>query len=435
MLAGFAVNALAGLIIAALLTRMLDPADVGLYFLAFSLVLTGSALLQLGMNRSVVRFVAQAVTRDEYRRARTAIAKALLAIALLGATTALLLNTRTGKMVIDAWFPASGIGAYVLVLSVWLVGSALRSETAEAFRGLHDIRMAALAQRILPNVLFAGALGAIWWTGLQITIGQVFLIVATAGWAIFIVTGLMMWRRMRHSAGTESIGYREMLAASMPLFVSQALVLTMSQAPLWVLGGTQSGPEIADFGTALRLAHLTSVPLLVANNVLLPTVASLYGAGEHNRLSRLLTASAAVVSIPATVIFAVFALSGSSLLGMLFGDAYRDADTTLLILSGGLLINVFSGSATVALAMSGHERDVLKSAALAALTGVVATVALVPRYGAEGAAIAHSLGIVIYNLALCWHSQTILNLRTYLRPASIVALKGLVSRRRRGPEN
>ncbi|MDH3587774.1 MAG: oligosaccharide flippase family protein [Gammaproteobacteria bacterium] len=426
VLGGFVVNAFAGLVVTALLTRILAPAEVGLYFLAFSLVITGSGLIQIGLNRSVVRLTAEAMTLNQPRRARDTIGKALLLVAVLGGIVALMLNTGAGRELVDAAFPKSDIGHYLLALSIWLGASALRSLTAESFRGLHDYRMAALGQRILPNILLAGALTVIWLDGTGFTIGEVFFLAAAIALIVFAGTGLLLLRRVIHYSGDESIAYPRILHSSLPLFISQALALAMAQAPIWILGATQPEVEIANFGTAMRLAMITSMPLLVANNVIQPTVASLYSADEHTRLSRVMSASVALISLPAILLFLVFALGGTEILTFLFGRPYGDAHATLVILSAGLLINVLSGSATVALAMSGHERHVLKSAASAAFISVAASIVLVPRYGAEGAAFAASLGLVMYNALLCWHSKAILGLKTYIRPAGFMELVRLV---------
>ena len=63
----------------------------------------------------------------------------------------------------------------------------------------------------------------------------------------------------------------------------------------------------------------------------------------------------------------------------------------LRILVVGELVKLVLGSGSMVLMMTGLERQVLKGAGVGAATTVVLVAALVPKFGAEGAAIAVAL--------------------------------------------
>jgi O-antigen/teichoic acid export membrane protein len=50
--------------------------------------------------------------------------------------------------------------------------------------------------------------------------------------------------------------------------------------------------------------------------------------------------------------------------------------------------------------MTGHERDVARSLAISALLNIVLGLALIPGWGAEGAAVAAATSLVVWNIVL-----------------------------------
>jgi len=411
---GFIINALAALAIGALLARILSTEDVGLYFLAFSLVISGSTIIQFGMWRTVVRLVAESVTTQQLGRARSVIVKVLIWVAVGGAILSVLLSSNLGNWLASIVFENSKIGNLLPILSIWLSVSALRSIVAESFRGLHNIKMAALGQRILPNIILAGGFVAMWISNYNYDLYDTLLLSAATGTVVFAYTGLKLYRHISVFPRDNKIAMVDILRPSRPLFFSQTMTIIMGQAPIWILGVIQDASELALYGAAARISVIISMPLLISNNVIMPMVASLYSANEHNKLSRLLSMSVSFIAIPATLIFILFFVAGDEVLGFIFGNNYRGADISLTILSIGLLLNVYAGSAAVALAMTGNESRVLRSAFVSMLISLALGGLLIPQWGSVGAAIASSVGLGVYNIILCMHCKIGLNIQTYV---------------------
>ena len=94
-----------------------------------------------------------------------------------------------------------------------------------------------------------------------------------------------------------------------------------------------------------------------------------------------------------------FAL-GRPISGLLFGDRYEPSGTYLSILAVGYLIQATFGFNGMMLAAHGHTRTVAVLNATAAAAGVVATLVLVPAYGALGAAIAAASTLISQSVLL-----------------------------------
>jgi O-antigen/teichoic acid export membrane protein len=87
----------------------------------------------------------------------------------------------------------------------------------------------------------------------------------------------------------------------------------------------------------------------------------------------------------------------------------------LAILAAGQLVNAAFGSVGLFLSMSGHERDTLLGQFIALTVNVLVAVVLIPPFGATGAAVAASLGLVTWNLVLAAKVVS----RLHLRPSAL----------------
>ena len=112
---------MSALAIGALLTRLLSSEDVGLYFLAFSLVLTLSSIVQFGMNRTVVRLTAKSITSQVPGQARSAIFKILSSVATISLVFGILISSDLGDWVTTIAFKDSRINDYLPILIIWFV--------------------------------------------------------------------------------------------------------------------------------------------------------------------------------------------------------------------------------------------------------------------------------------------------------------------------
>jgi O-antigen/teichoic acid export membrane protein len=82
----------------------------------------------------------------------------------------------------------------------------------------------------------------------------------------------------------------------------------------------------------------------------------------------------------------------------LFGAQFRVGATALAVLAAAMMVNVGVGLVQTVLLMSGNSRGHLLATAVGLTLNVTSCVVLIPRYGALGAAIAWSIGIVVENL-------------------------------------
>ncbi len=387
-----------GLIVSGLLARLLTPDELGTYFLVWSFVTTIAVVSGLGMNQAVVRLVAEGMGTAQPGRARAAIRHAFLSSFLASMFLAAAFFVGVHWMSPADWDAAFRYKV-ALLSSIAIIVSTASTLLPEVFRGFHDIRIAVLLSGLAGSALPALLL-AVLWLARAGGLPQVLLVSVIAGGASILV-GSWLLRRTTRGLGREGdIQLREMLIISAPLMVTGLIWTLKDRTAIWILGLFSTQADIAVYGAAERLMIIVVTPLLLVNFVIPPIVAEMYARGERRELEKTVRRVVSVASIPAFLALLVLLLFGSPILGLVYGDFYRQGDKILVILSIAQLVNVWAGSCGIVLMMTGHQVAMMLVTIFAGLVGIVLGVVLTFQFGASGMAIAASLSLVVQNVGM-----------------------------------
>jgi O-antigen/teichoic acid export membrane protein len=225
-----------------------------------------------------------------------------------------------------------------------------------------------------------------------------------AATALACAAGVWLLRRLQPSHVSQvKPSYRDgdWARAILPFILLAAVGNFNGQIGIVVLGWLGTDAEVAALRVAQTGANLVVLSLGIANLVIGPHIARARHERDSARLqslSRYSARAALAVSIPIAI---PMILLGGPIVGLVFGDDYRVLATLpLAILAIGQLVNVAFGSVGLFLTMSGCERETLVGQIIALLVNMVTAVLLVPLYGVVGAALAVTIGLVTWNVAL-----------------------------------
>lgn len=152
----------------------------------------------------------------------------------------------------------------------------------------------------------------------------------------------------------------------------------------------------------MQIATLAAFGLEAVNMVVAPRFAELYTRGHIERLQQLVTISAWVVLAFNVMITGFFVPAGHFFLTLVFGEEFAASYASLLILLGGQLVNSAAGSVGYLINMTGHERETVRSMALAAGINILLGLLWIPRWGILGAAGATAISMTVWKGLLWW---------------------------------
>lgn len=350
----------------ALLARLLSPAELGAYFLAYSVVLLGTQFGALGLNGSVVRFVAESMGTERPGRARRAI-RLTIGFGALGAVGVGGILLVFGESLGERVFHSPALAAVSGLMAGWAIVLIFQLLLSEIFRGFHDVRLATVfggslmgLGLVMGGLMFSGVL-LLWIVEGRATLATVMLLAIVSGFASVLLAGWALKRKVSSlpmgRSGNETLPVRELLQVSWPLLVTQILTFALLQADLWIVGAFLPQEEVALYGAAFRLVILISMAFMVVDAVVPSTIAEMYAQGRLNSLERTLRITATLAGIPAFLVLLCFVLYGGPIMGLVFGEHYREAALILALLSLGKLANVWTGSCGQAMMLTGFQRE------------------------------------------------------------------------------
>lgn len=395
-------------VIVLILSRLLGPEGYGAYAFATAWALLLAVPAMLGLSQLMVREIATyrvrrdwSLTRGLLRRANQVVVAASLAICLAAAGTFSLLDWPETPL-----FEPTLLGL-ALVPLVSLV--AVRQS---AMQGFGSVVLGRVPEALVVPLLMIGlvlALDVVLPAGLSASWAVAAQVLA-AGLAALI--GVYLLRRTLPEEVLEAKPLddrRRWLLGILPILVATGIQAVNVQAGTILTGSIAGSEEAGIYSVAVRVAVLISFLLLAAVPALMPTIAELHERDDVDGLQRLLNRAAQLVfvgSLP-LALGAIF-LAGPIL--DVFGADFAGGATALRILCLGQIVQVATGLAGTILIMIGEAAQTIWAVAAGTAVNLLLSAALIPDFGAEGAAAGTAASIIVTNVlmvALLWRRKRI----------------------------
>ena len=381
----------------AVLGALLGPALFGVYALCWSVLRSLGLLATLGMHNAVIRFGSQGAQEGSVRTGFRRLAGRCAALAGLGGVVA-----GAALFGLADWFAVS-------VFEIPELALALRV-TATVLPALTVTLVAAAATRVTQRMFYGVVIEDVVQPGTNLVL--IGVMVMGMGWGL---TGSLVALLMSYLASATfatrtvwklfaSPGDREDVAPERTVDILRyalptALAGALGNYAMWVdrffLGIYRPAAEVGLYQAAAQVAGLFALVLTAFNAILGPMIAESAAGGDARGMSMTFKAATkwgVYLSVPAAL---VVLFSGRDVLVTLFGLRYADASSTLTILLVGQFVNLATGAVGITLMLTGHQRRWLAITFLGAVVNAVVNVMLIPRMGADGAAIATTVTLIL----------------------------------------
>ncbi|MFC7081417.1 flippase [Halorussus caseinilyticus] len=372
------------------MARLLTEAAYGDVVLALTVVNVATLVAKLGMDDGVMREIPHHEDTPAKARGvvRASVGVGTVSGLLAGAAVFALAPTIATRA-----FHDPSLAVLLRIAAVGVPFSVLGSIAVSLARGARDARAHAYVNQLLrPAARFgliaalvvagAGAAGAV--------AGQ------TAAIALAGVAALWFARRTLPDFDVAPTPmYRSVLAFSLPLALFQSMGFLVANVDIYMLGYFGSKAGIGAYNIAFQLANLFSAVLVTVGFLLPPVLTRLQEQGERAEMRRTYQAMTKWMVVAGVPLFVVLFAFPESVIGLAFGDSYRDGATALRILVVGNFLAVLFGLNARSLVGLGANRVV--NYVLVAQTGVNVALnyLLVPTYGIAGAAMASTVAVFV----------------------------------------
>lgn len=423
VMTGKGAGALVGLAINVVLARLLTPEAFGSYFLFFSVVAIAAVVAQSGLGQASVRLIAESMAANQPARAKAAV-RLILLWGLAGAIlTAVIIESGVGHWIATEIAHAPMLADVIWISAPFIILAAVQGLLVEIMRGYHRIGLATVYGEFGTSAITALLFIALWMVSVSVELDTIlYLSLAASVIGVVFAVAAVLRQASYHDEhdGHPSalLGSRQVYKIAFPLYVVNLTAFIPAQLDIWVVGAFRPAMEVAQYAAAFRLAVLMLVPLTIVSAVMAPTIARMHAQGRLAEIGPALRGGATLAGTLALAVLVVFLAAGDKVLGLIYGDYYREGWLVLAILASGYAVNVLAGSCVMVLAMSGYQKQLMQITLVTGLGGLVLSLMLVQFIGATGVALGTAAGVIGRNIAALYVVEQKLGVRTFMQPSA-----------------
>lgn len=390
-----------------LLARMLGAEGAGVFFLALTVVTVTSVLSRMGLDNTLLRFVASNAAVGDWVAVKGIYRKGI-SLAFVTSGTATLFLFVLSPWLANAVFSKPELAWPLRWMSLAIAPLSLLNLHAEVLKGLKRIRDSILIQGVcmwgLPLIgisLLAGE----WRVQGAVT-------AYILGSMITVYVGYRLWQNATPYLNDIAGHFKTslLLKSCMPLYVVAAMNMVLNWATNLMLGLWATEADVGIFSVAMRTAMLISFVYVAVNSISAPKFAALYTRGEMDALGNTARNSAMLLTFFALPLLLLFLVFPEFVMGI-FGEEFERGAIALSILAIGQFVNTATGAVGYLLIMTGNELLMRNNFIIAASVNILLNVILIPAFGLLGAAIAVAVSVSLQNLVASYMVYRALNLK------------------------
>ena len=377
------------------LTNTFHPEEVGRYDFSRSLIMFLGGICVFGMHQSVLYFSGFLKANDSEHYLAVIYRKMILialAIAVFILCVALILSAEQ----VESFFDKAVYSLFIKTIAA-LFFYALFMLNIDVLRAVNRIYWSEIYRNLIRYGGFGIGIGIIVFLEKDHWLVDVFLLnflilaLLTTAYLLFI------FRKSSGDTSKVQVGFKDIIKRSGPMAVSAIAYILMQSVDVILLSKYTDFSQVAFYSVALKLTMLVSLVLASVNSVIAPKISEMFSANQKDQLSTMIKQSTRLtlaLTLPAIIVLAVL----SKFILNIFGTEYVVAKSALFVLLIGQTVNAFCGSVGVYMNMTGKQNIFQLILISALVLNVVLNVILIPKMGIEGAAIATSTSMILWNL-------------------------------------
>lgn len=385
------------------ITRNYGAEEWGLYSLCLTTLSVAVLLPKFGFDSSLVRILAE-LNIDNKRPQIVAVLLKSIAISLgISILVIIVIETFT-EFIVSNLIKQDDMFYYMKLISIAVIPVVLLTIISATFQALKKTALFMLFQTSLINIVFFILLLLYHYLGKEVSTFTIYVfsisIVLFLGVFFLLLTFRKFRINFRLTKGlTSKYSLKQISRISFPMMMSSSFVFLMSWTDIFMLSYYKTASDIGIYNSVLKLAGLSSIILVSINAIVTPKFVEFYTCQDINGLRDVVKKSTKLIFIATTPILIVLVLFSSSILGF-FGEEFEAGKLALYFLCIAGFVNAMSGSVGYLMQMTDQQNVFQNVLIVAFLVNLVANIILIPIYSYNGAALASSLSMILWNIAL-----------------------------------
>jgi O-antigen/teichoic acid export membrane protein len=412
---------ISGFIFIWIIARYLTKDQLGLYFLAFNIIMFLAVVCLAGTENGLIRFVSIYDGEGDRLQIWNSIFSAFLLVIPFSILCGIGLFY-SANFISITFFKKPSLEMAIKGLALFLPLFTFCSVSLSATQGKKLMHYKVLCMDISNNLLKIVIVLILFMLGLKLS-GAVASTTISITAAAFL-SGYFFFKVFNFPIELKNFGsnFKAFLSFSLPQSFSNILNRSVGMIDTILLGYFSAITSVGIYNIALKIALLGTLLLSSFNTMVAPIIADLH---NKNNLDELERTYKTVTRWIFTISFPIFAF----LIGFpghimeIFGITYSVGAFCLIIICLGQLVNASTGPSGLMILMSGHPYINLFNNFISFTIMVTLDVTLIPKYGLLGAAFGLTISLVVVNILRV--AQVLYLLK--MQPYDLIFLKPIIA--------
>ena len=398
--------------------RAFSQENVGLFYLALSVIGVVGFWRDLGLPAALQRYIPFYEAKKQGAKALSLLKISFAVELVLGAALSMALFLFADP--IGALYQNASLAEGLRLLAAYVVFENLSKVITSYLQGRGDIKACQFLNNVQNIAKFA--LTVIFFSFYGATLFTLSVAFALSFLATLLLGAPLVLRRLKdHKAdGCAPLSNSELAHDILPfgitLTIVQSFWMLISSTDRVLLGyfgnPANSIETVAIYSIATQLALTIMVFPGAFGSIFLPVISRLAGKEEHATMRKVVqTSQRWILFVTIPIALATMAFAGE-MLSVFYGSSYRSGGNAMAIFILGLMFSTLIYPITLALAGMRLVRLELNVAIAAGIANVILNVMLIPGFGMEGAAFASAVAFLLSALMFERYGKQYLDYRT-----------------------
>jgi O-antigen/teichoic acid export membrane protein len=402
-LTSWLLSAVTALPLTVVLVRLMSPSSFGTYALATGVSTFVIPIAAFGLQGSVARRAAEALTSEEHQGlstvARSATRMIVYLMVFVSVTVAVvsLIMTRVSSL-------SSAVPAFLVLAPLALVAP-LRDATMGLVQATFQPKIPLVSGALRSGLILPLTIGLLV-AGLRSAVSMAAAQSVAAGASVVVLVLWSGWVGQLRTRPERSLGSKYFVTFGLAVLVTTTFYVAVSQLDVVFLGGFHGSAGAGAYAPVSGIASAIGALFAILASYALPAMTAARIRGNDAdllELTRWTSRWGLVLCAPA---LGLMAAAPGPLVHLLFGNRSAGMVLPARILAVGVAIDVLLGFNTYAILALGLSRVLVRNALVGLVVSVLACATLIPHLGAVGAAAATAIAILAANglaALFLWH--------------------------------
>jgi O-antigen/teichoic acid export membrane protein len=380
-----------------LLAQIYGAEAVGIFSIIFIVLQLSGILSRLGTDNAMLKFAAEFTAKGDEETLDALLKQSYLITIIISLFISIIVFIESDFIAINI-FSKESLDSHIKIVALGITPFSLLFINNQFLRGLKKIALFMILQSGLPFfiasiVLIVSTLG---WQN-ELTIVAKSIVIAFS--ITFIISLFVINRYFKLKvAKPQFFISQKLLSVALPLMMVSTVAYMMGWIDTIILGIFNTETEVGIYNICLKIAAITSLPLVAVNSIAAPKFAEYWGKGDIRGIEKTAKSSTKLILLTSTPLLLLILFFPSFILNF-FGAEFKVGYKALSIVAIAQFISALSGSVGFLLQMTKYQILYRNVIIIATVINVVLSFLLVPSLGVEGAAIATSVCLVFWNIS------------------------------------